>query len=303
MTLTGSIVVGSVAERVRFGPALLVLALWVGVGVPVLHHWFTPSGWATRLGVSDPLGGIRIHFVGGAAAAVATWRVGPRYGRFTREGLPNALPAHNLPVSYLGALLFVPGWAGWAQIQRPELPASELLEQGLLALAAAGMTATFYAWFRFGKPDIPLTINGLIAGLVGVSCGLGHFSSLAALLVGIGSGVLVVLGTVWLDRLRLDDPGGVVPMHGLAGLWGALAVGLLHREEGLLLGGGPRLLLVQALISAAIGVLSAGMALLSLVPFLRWGRLRATEEEQITGLDAVEHGNDAYADFQRVEFK
>jgi Amt family ammonium transporter len=306
----GMVSVSGISGRARFGAGLVVIAGIVGVLLPVVHHWvWSPDGWLAALGFRDFGGVAAIHLPAGCAALGCIAAVGSRTGRFTREGLPNALPAHNLPLSGLGVVLLSFGWMGLLFGRLAECPDSatvgigDLALRTLLAHFSGAAVAMCVAWGRFGKPDAALTLNGSVAGIVAVSGGVNAVSPLYAVVIGGIGGALVVLGTGWLDRSQVDDVGGVVPTHALAGAWGALATGLAHPTGGWLSGAGVSLLGVQILGIVVVAVASTAWGWGSCVLLSRFGRLRVTRDEELDGLDHTEHANEAYPDFQRAEFK
>ena len=299
-----SILTGAIMGRVRFAPALLALAVGVGFLFPMVQHWIWGDGWLARRGALDFAGATTIHLAAGTVGLVGAALLGPRFGRYTREGIPNAFPAHNLPLSATGVALLAFGWVGYHFVRALEVGGEGLVVRNtLLGFAGGGFAAMFLAWGRYGKPDVTLTLNGMVAGLVSISGIANATSDVAALAIGAIGGILSLFGTAWLDRWQVDDPGGIIPAHGLGGLWGTIAVGLLHADRGLLIGGGVGQLGAQLLAAAAVvfvvGVISAALFAI----LLRYGRLRPLVDEELVGLDAAEHANDAYADFQRVEFK
>ncbi|MBM3213860.1 ammonium transporter [Candidatus Poribacteria bacterium] len=309
----GTVAVSGMLGRTRFGASMIVILVTMGVIVPVVQHWvWHPNGWLHSLGFRDFGGAAAIHILGGAAALGATRAVGPRIGRYSREGLPNALPAHNLPMSAVGFWLLTIGWLGLlmgrgTQVSNivgvPTPPLAEIAVVALLGQSAGALAAMSFAWGRFGKPDVALILNGAVAGTVAVVAAADRLNPLAGVIVGGVGGFLSVLGTQWSDRLQLDDVGGVVPVHGLAGVWGCLVAGLLVPSEGLLMGGGSRLLVAQVIGIAAVAAAGAGAMWLTCTILSRFAGLRVSRDDELEGLDHVEHSNEAYPDFQRAEFK
>lgn len=301
----GLVAISGVLGRARFGSGLLLAAGLVGVWLPVTHHWiWNTDGWLTRGGFVDFGGAGTIHLSAGCAALGVTLAVGPRLGRFTREGLPNALPAHHLPLSAIGITLIGLGWvgvlAGRATEWNEPIPVGDLALRALLAHAAGGLVAMWVAWGHFGKPDAALTLNGSVGGIVAVSGAISFVSPLGAFVIGGVGGALVVLGTGWLDRWQVDDVGGVVPTHAFAGAWGLFATGL----EGLLFEGETFAFLGVQMLGVVVvaGTSTAwGWGLCTLL--CRFAGLRTTRDDELEGLDHTEHANEAYPDFQRAEFK
>lgn len=301
----GLVAISGALGRARFGSGLLLAVGLVGVWLPIAHHWvWNAEGWLARLGFVDFGGAGAIHLPAGCAALGVTIAVGPRLGRFTREGLPNALPAHHLPLSALGVTLIGFGWvgvlAGRAAEWSEPIPVGDLALRALLAHAAGGLVAMWVAWGRFGKPDAALTLNGSVGGIVAVSGAVPLVHPLGAFVIGGVGGALVVFGTGWLDRWQVDDVGGVVPIHALAGAWGLVATGM----ERLLFGGETLAFFGVQMLGLVVltGVSTAwGWGLCALL--CRFSRLRTHRDDELEGLDHTEHANEAYPDFQRAEFK
>jgi len=307
----GIVAVSGISGRSRFGAGLVMTGGVVGVLLPVVHHWVWGSGgWLGTLGFHDVGGVAAIHLPAGCAALGCTVAVGSRTGRFTREGLSNALPAHNLPLSALRVALMALGWMGLlvGRVGESEnglsgMEMGEVVLRTSLAHGAGALVAMCVAWGRFGKPDAALTLNGSVGGIVAVSGVADVVNPLYALVIGGVGGALVVVGTGWLDRRQVDDVGGVVPTHAFAGAWGTLAGGLVSPVGGLLWGGGPTLLGVQILGLAVIALASAAWGWGTCALLMRFGGLRTTRDDELDGLDHTEHANEAYPDFQRPEFK
>jgi ammonium transporter, Amt family len=285
-----TIVSGAVAERVRLSAFLGFAAVYVALVYPLVGMWQWGGGWLAELGFHDFAGSTVVHAVGGWAALAGAWMLGPRHGRFTG----NPPQAHSLPLAAIGALLLWFGWYGFnggSVLSADPAAVSLVVVTTTLSAAAGVMSAAMLSWLLDGKPDLGMALNGALAGLVGVTAGADVLSPLSAALVGAVSGVLVLLATRALARLRIDDPVGAVPVHLVCGVWGTLAVGLF---------GG------ASLGAQAVGVLATGafcfpvsLALFKVLD-LTVG-LRVTEEEEINGLDWEEHGVRAYGRPEVVE--
>jgi Amt family ammonium transporter len=303
-----TIVAGGMAERMRF-PAYLAYSFIISALIyPIIGHWVWGGGWLAELGFHDFAGSTVVHTVGGFAALVGTVIMGPRIGKFGRDGRPKVIQAHNLPLVSLGVFILWLGWFGFnagstlgfadpGQIARIAINTN-------MAAAASAMVTMALAWAKFGKPDLAFALNGVLAGLVGVTAPCAVIEPPGALLIGAISGVVVVYGVVLLDRLRIDDPVGAVAVHGLCGVWGTLAVGLLGQAalgapaDGLFHGGGLHALGVQALgVVACVGFVVATMAAVFKAIDLAIG-LRVSEEAELRGLDMREHGLESYGGFQ-----
>jgi Amt family ammonium transporter len=303
-----TIVAGAVAERMRFVAYLLYSFVISAFVYPVVGHWVWGGGWLSGLGFHDFAGSTVVHGVGGVTALVAAWMLGPRFGRFHKDGSPNYIGGHSLPLATIGVFILWFGWYGFNAgstlgMGEPEVVARVAINT-TLAPSAAAIVAMFVAWIRYGKPDLTLALNGALAGLVGITAPCAVVGSGASLAIGAVAGVLVVFGIEWLNRVRVDDVVGSFPVHGLCGIWGTLAVGLFGQEalsapaNGLFHGGGVGPFGVQAL-----GVL----ACLGFTAVVMWGvfktiavtiGLRVSHETELRGLDLDEHGLDSYSGFQ-----
>jgi Amt family ammonium transporter len=300
-----TIVSGAVAERIKFTDFLIFSLLLVGISYPITGHWvWSANAWLFNLhgedgGFRDFAGSTVVHAVGGWAALVGAAVLGPRTGKFAADGRINAIPGHNLSIATLGCLILWIGWFGFN-------PGSELAVNEAvpyiavttnLAGAAGGITATFTSWLRDGKPDLTMTINGILAGLVGITAGCNGVSYWGAVIIGAIAGIIVVYAVAFFDSIKIDDPVGAISVHLVNGTWGTLAVGLFNKEAGLFYGGG-----MQQLIDQIIGVVVIGIFTV-VFSVVVWSVLKATlgirvkPEEEIEGLDIGEHGMEAYSGF------
>ena len=303
-----TIVSGAVAERMRFVAYLAYSFLITAFIYPVVGHWIWGGGWLAQQNFHDFAGSLTVHAVGGTAALVGAWMLGPRFGRFNSDGSPNAIGGHSLPLMSLGVFILWFGWYGFNAgsslgFSDPELVARIALTT-TLAASAGSLTAMLTAWGRWGKPDLTLALNGALAGLVGITAPCAVVSPGASLFIGAAAGVLVVFGVGWLDRLHIDDPVGAVPVHLLCGVWGTLAVGLWGQAalgapaDGLFYGGGFGQLGIQSLgILTCLGFVGVSMlavfkAIDSVVG------LRVSHMTELKGLDSEEHGLESYSGFQ-----
>lgn len=303
-----TIVAGGMAERMKFISYLAYSFIISAFIYPIVGHWVWGGGWLARLNFHDFAGSTVVHATGGFAALVGTILLKPRIGKYNADGSPNFIAGHNIPLVALGTFILWFGWFGFNPgsalgMDDPGLVARITINTNLAA-AAGAVTAMFTAWGRFGKPDLALTLNGALAGLVGITAGCAVVAPGNAILIGAVAGVLCVFGVLWLDRLRIDDPVGAVPVHGLSGVWGTLAVGLFAEKSlgapanGLFLGGGFSSLVIQLLGTAAVVVfVSATMFLIFKTLDALFG-LRVSEDEELQGLDLGEHGMESYSGFQ-----
>ncbi len=304
-----TIVAGGMAERMKFQSYLIYSFLISAVIYPIIGHWVWGGGWLAQMNFADFAGSSVVHAVGGTAALIGTIILGPRLGKYKPDGSANAIAGHNIPLVSLGVFILWFGWFGFN-------PGSTLgIKDGgnLIALVAintnlsavAGtISAMLMVWFIGGKPELSLTLNGALAGLVAITAPCAFVSPGASLIIGAIGGTLVVLATFLLDKLHIDDPVGAFPVHGVNGIWGTLAVGLFGRQalglasDGLFYGGGFSQLGVQALgIAGIVGFVLLGMGLIFKLIDVTIG-LRVSPEEELKGLDIGEHGMEAYSGFQ-----
>jgi Amt family ammonium transporter len=303
-----TIVSGAMAERMRFVAYLTYSFLLTAFIYPVVAHWVWGGGWLANLNFHDFAGSTVVHAVGGIAALVGAWLLGPRIGRFNKDGSPNAIAGHNLPLVTIGVFILWFGWYGFNAgstlgMGEPEVVARVAMNT-TLAPAAGAIAAMVTAWVMFGKPDLTVALNGSLAGLVGITAPCAVVGSGSSIAIGIVAGVLVVYGITWLNVIRIDDPVGAIPVHGLCGIWGTLAVGVFGQaalgapSDGLFYGGGFGQLGVQALgVIACVGFTAIAMGIVFKAIDAVIG-LRVTRETELRGLDLDEHGMESYGGFQ-----
>jgi Amt family ammonium transporter len=303
-----TIVAGAVAERMRFVAYLAYSFIISAFVYPVVGHWVWGGGWLSDLGFHDFAGSTVVHAVGGVSALVGAWLLGARIGRFNADGSSNVILGHSMPLATLGVLVLWFGWFGFNAgstlgMGEPDVVARVAMNTAL-APSMGAIVAMIFAWTRYGKPDLTLALNGALAGLVAITAPCAVVTSGAAIWIGAAGGLLVVYGIELLNRIRIDDPVGAFPVHGLVGIWGTLAVGIFGQEalgspaNGLFYGGGFGQLGIQTL-----GV----MACLSFTAVVMWVvfkaidavvGLRVERETELRGLDIDEHGLEAYSGFQ-----
>nr|WP_217523163.1 ammonium transporter [Pleurocapsa sp. PCC 7327] len=314
-----TIVSGAVAERIKF-LAFFVFSLFLaGIGYPIAGHWIWGNGWLHRLGFWDFAGSTVVHSVGGWAALVGVVLLGPRIGKY-QNGNSLALPGHNLTTATLGGLILWLGWfgfnAGSTLAVEPHVITHVLLTTNMAA-ATGGIAATVTSWWYFGKPDLSVTINGVLSGLVGITASCRFVTIGWAGVIGLVAGVVVVFAVDFFDKLQIDDPVGAIAVHLVGGIWGTLAVALfalgsdvnlnpnfvLYEEgpaRGLLIGGGLaglRQLFVQLLGIASISLLTTILSWLAWSS-IKWAvGMRVSFDAELKGLDISEHGLHAYNDF------
>lgn len=294
-----TIVSGAVAERVKFNDFLIFSLLLTGISYPITGHWvWSGDGWLGAAGFSDFAGSTVVHSVGGWAALMGAAFLGPRIGKY-QDGQVNALPGHNMSIAMLGCLILWIGWFGFN-------PGSELAADSAvpfiavttnLSAAAGGVAATLTAWALSGKPDLSMIINGILAGLVGITAGCAGVNYLGAVIIGLIAGVLVVFSVGFFDSIKIDDPVGAVSVHLVCGIWGTLAVGLFDTASGLFFGGGFAQLGAQILGILSIGLFTVVASSIFWLILKSTMGIRVSPEEEMRGLDIAEHGMEAYSGF------
>jgi Amt family ammonium transporter len=297
-----TIVSGAMAERTKFTSYLLYTTFISGIIYPVVVHWvWSGQGWLGDLGFLDFAGSGVVHLTGGVAAFVGAAVLGPRIGKFDADGKPQTIPGHSLMLGALGVFILWFGWYGFnggSTLAAVGADFASVCVTTTLAAAAGSIAAMFTAWARpGGRPDPGMTLNGALAGLVGITAGCAFVSNLSSVVIGLVAGILVVFGTSWIERLKVDDPVGAVAVHGVNGIWGLLAVGLFAGDGGLFTGGGFELLGTQALGAVAIIAWTLVTSTIVFRGIKATTGLRVSPDEEIAGLDRVEHGASAYPEF------
>ncbi|MGF1536249.1 MAG: ammonium transporter [Elainellaceae cyanobacterium] len=294
-----TIVSGAVAERIHFISFLVFSLVLTGLIYPICGHWvWSSNGWLTNAGFIDFAGSTVVHSVGGWAALIGAVILGPRIGKY-QDGQPTALPGHNLSLATLGGLILWVGWFGFNP--GSELAVTEnvpyIAVTTNLAAASGGLAATLTSWMTFGKPDLSMIINGVLAGLVAITAGCAGVSFLGAVSIGVIGGIIVVFSVLFFDGIKVDDPVGALSVHLVNGVWGTLAVGLFDLEAGLFYGGGIGQIFAQMLGIMAIGAFVAAMSALIWLSLKLTLGIRVAKEEEILGLNVAEHGMEAYTGF------
>jgi Amt family ammonium transporter len=303
-----TIVSGAIAERTKFVSYLFLSFLVTAVVYPISGHWIWGGGWLSKLDAPmiDFAGSTVVHSVGGWIAMAGALVLGPRIGKYTKDGVARAIPGHNLPLVALGVFILWFGWFGF----NPGSTTAATGTIGLIAVttnlaaAMAALSAMTTAWLRYGKPDVSMSLNGVLAGLVAITAGCANVSPMAALIIGFGAGILVVLSIEFLDKvLKIDDPVGAISVHGVCGAFGTLCVGLFASPDfggtaGLFYGGGITQLITQIIGVGAVFVWAFGSGLVLFALLKITVGIRVTAEEELKGLDLTEHGSEAYSGFQ-----
>jgi len=307
-----TIVSGTVAERIKYGSFIVFSALLVAFVCPVVGHWIWGGGWLAELGFWDFAGSTVVHSTGARAALAGVLVLGPRIGEYAKDGSVRPIPGHNMTSAMTGAFILWLGWFGFnpgSTMAADPGSISHILVTTSMAAAAGALTATAVAWVVFGKPDLGMTINGALGGLVGITADCAFVSVSSSLLIGAIAGAIIVFGVLLLDKLHLDDPVGALAVHGMGGIFGTLAVGLFAQDaiapgttgNGLFFGDGLDLLGSQALGTVAVGAFVFALSLAAWLAIKATIGVRVSEEEELEGLDIGEHGNRAYPDFVQTE--
>ncbi|MGL1892490.1 MAG: ammonium transporter [Spirochaetaceae bacterium] len=306
-----TIVAGGMAERMKFKAYLIYSFLISAFVYPIIGHWVWGGGWLSTLNFADFAGSAVVHTTGGIAALVGTIILKPRTGKYRPDGSVKMIAGHNIPLASLGVFILWFGWFGFNAGSTLGVGDGSLISlvaiNTNLAAAAGGIIAMVVVWIKSGKPDLSMALNGALAGLVAVTAPCAFISPVSAIIIGSIGGFLVVFASLLLDKLKIDDPVGAFPVHGVNGIWGALSIGLFGREslgltsDGLLFGGGFDVLGVQALgIVSIVAFVAVVMGLIFLIIDKTVG-LRASVDEEYIGLDIGEHGLEAYSGFQIIE--
>jgi Amt family ammonium transporter len=302
---------GAMAERTKFSSYLIFSAVMTGFIYPVIVHWTWAGGWIAQMSVGDAVysdfaGSGVVHMTGGIAALMGAVFLGPRIGKYDENGKPRAIPGHSIPFAILGVFILWLGWFGFN-------PGSELAADSyvmtvglntLLASVAGGFATTITIWLVAGKPDLAMIGNGVLAGLVSITAPCGAVNPGMSVVIGLVGGVLVVFAVLFFDKIKVDDPVGAVSVHGVCGAWGLLSIGLFAKyddaflgrnDAGLFYGGGFDQLGMQALM---LVIIAAWVVITSSIVFFVLKAtigLRVAREEEIEGLDFLEHGIEGYA--------
>lgn len=317
---SATIVSGAMAERTNF-KAYCLYSAFISLAIyPIAGHWVWGGGWLSEIGFHDYAGSAIVHMLGGTLALVGAAILGPRIDKYKKDGTARAIPGHNILIGALGVLILWVGWFGFNPASSGALV--EVSDAGIvlnadataeaakvfittnLAACAASVTTMFFTWIRYGKPDVSMTLNGVLAGLVAITASCDVVSPFASIIIGVVGAILLCLAVPFIDtKVKIDDPVGAISVHGINGLWGTIAVGLFASDracagQGLFYGGGFKLLGTQILGAAAIIVWALVLGAILFGVLKKAGILRAKPEEELKGLDATEHGlPSAYPDF------
>lgn len=295
-----TIISGAVAERTKFS-AYMVYSIFVSALIyPVFGGWawgslFNGNGWLEGLGFIDFAGSTVVHSVGGWLALAGAIVVGPRLGKYDKKGKVKPIPGHSIPLAGLGVFLLWFGWYGFnpGSTTTGDSSIAIIAVTTTLAAAAGAITAMLATWIKYGKSDIGMTLNGALAGLVGITAGCANVTPVSSVIIGGIAGVLVLYSVLFFDKIKVDDPVGAVSVHGVCGAWGTLAAGLFDTGGFSMKVVGVQLIGIGACFAWAF---ITGLILFKLIDMVIG--MRVTKEEEMAGLDFCEHGATAYPDFQ-----
>ncbi|WP_167617739.1 ammonium transporter [Maribellus sediminis] len=297
-----TIVSGAMAERTEFKSYLIFSIVITVVIYPISGHWTWGGGWLSQLGFHDFAGSSIVHSVGAWVGLAGAALIGPRIGKYGKDGKAKAIPGHNLALGALGVFILWFGWFGFN-------PGSQLAAAGTdnavaighiavttnLAAAAGAVTAMMVSWFRYKRPALSISLNGALAGLVAITAGCDAVNPMGAMFIGIIAGFVLPFAVEFIDKvLKVDDPVGAISVHGVSGALGTLAVGLFSTSEGLFYGGGAKLLGIQAIGVLAFFVWAFGLGLILFFILKKANILRVSKRIEEEGLDVYEHGESAY---------
>ena len=298
-----TIVSGAVAERVHYKAFILFAGLLTAVVYPVVGHWIWGGGWLAKMGMMDFAGSTVVHAVGGSAALAGALLLGPRLGKYGKDGKTRPIPGHSMALVTLGGLILWLGWFGFNPGSTMAADGGAIAHIALttnLAAAAGTVVATLYAWMRMGKPDLSLSVNGCLAGLVAITAPCAFVTTGAAALIGAIAGFIVIEAVIAFDRVRIDDPVGATSVHLVCGIFGTLCVGLFGKKElglphdGLFNGGGFAQLYPQAVGVGTAVVFSFAVSYAFWYILKKTMGIRVSEEAELLGLDISEMGMEAY---------
>lgn len=308
-----TIVSGAVAERIKY-LSFIAFSFVMAIAIyPIVGHWIWGGGWLAGKGFVDFAGSTVVHSVGGWAALTGVYILGPRIGKYGADGKINAIPGHNFTAATIGCLILWLGWFGFnpgsTMAADPTAIANVALTTNMAA-AAGTLSATAVAWLMLGKPDLGMTLNGCLAGLVAITAPCAWVTVPASLIIGAIGGALVVLGVLFFDRMKADDPVGATSVHLLNGVFGTICVGLFSHPDlipagaaqkpGLFYGGGAEQLITQLTGVVAVGGYVIAVSAVAWLIIKAVMGLRVSAEEETEGLDIGEHGHEAYHGFQFV---
>ena len=295
-----SIVSGALAERMKLWSYAFLVVCFCGFIYPLVANWvWNPQGWLALRGFNDFAGSAAVHAMGGFSALAAAMVLGPRIGKYSKEGTSNTIPGHNLPLASIGAFILWFGWFGFnpgstlGAVGNWELIGSVVVNT-FLASASGGIATMFYTYYSYGKIDITMVINGVLAGLVSITAGCNVVNPFSAIIIGLIAGVLVDIAVLFFDKVKIDDPVGAIAVHGINGLFGTIAVGLFANEGGLFFSGATDLLITQIIGVVTIAVFSFIVTFILMKLMKITVGIRITSQEEEEGIDSVSFGVKSY---------
>lgn len=303
-----TIVSGAVAERIKYISFIVFSFVLTLLIYPIVGHWIWGGGFLAELGMFDFAGCTVVHSVGGWAALAGAMILGPRFGKYTKDGKINPIPGHSLSLATIGLFILWLGWFGFnpgSTMEANGSAISHIVMTTNLSAIVAVLSSTITSWIVIGKPDLGMTINGCLAGLVGITASCAFVSITSAMIIGLISGIVVVFAVMFFDRMKIDDPVGAIAVHLVNGILGTLYVGLFAEDQiagvetgnGLFFGGGLSLLGKQALGVVCVGAFVFAASVLVWLAIKKTIGLRVSLQEEIQGLDVNEHGNQAYPEY------
>jgi len=291
-----TIVSGAVAERMKIGAFMIFTIIYVGLVYPIAGSWKWGGGFLDQMGFYDFAGSTLVHSVGGWAALVAVYLLGARIGKF-KDGKPQAIPGHSIPLATVGVLILWLGWFGFnggsVLSADPELTSLTLVTT-CLAAAAGGVVAALVSFLKYKNLDLTMFLNGILGGLVGITAGADVMTPESAIVIGGIAGALIVFAVAFIDAIKLDDPVGAIAVHLICGIWGTLAVGIFSTNP-------EHTFLIQLTGVACYAVFCLITSFLIIFTLKKTIGIRVSEKEELEGLDAHEHGMDAYPNFRLNE--
>jgi Amt family ammonium transporter len=297
-----TIVSGAMAERTKFSGYLIYSAAICGFIYPIFGSWawgglYNGNGWLENLGFIDFAGSTVVHSIGGWTSLAGAVVLGPRIGKYSKDGKVQPIPGHNIPLAALGVFILWFGWFGFnpGSTTAANKDIAMIFVNTNLAAAAGAVLAMMTAWIKFKKPDVGMSLNGALAGLVAITSPCATVTPFSSVIIGAVAGILVVLAVLFFDMIKVDDPVGAISVHGVNGAWGTLAAGIFN------IGGtSPKIIGVQVLGICAAFIWAFGVSFIVFKLIDKTIGLRVSPEEELEGLDFGEHGANAYPDFQIV---
>ena len=289
-----TIVSGAVAERIKLPSFMVIATVLVGIAYPITGYWKWGGGWLDQMGFYDFAGSSLVHAFGGFAALAGVLVLGPRIGKYLPGGKMKPILGHSMPLATIGVFLLFLGWFGFnggSVLSADPGLLSLVFVTTALAAAAVGFSSIVAGWALLKKPDLSMSLNGILAGLVGITAGADSVGVWSAVLIGLIAGVLVVCAILFFDKMKIDDPVGAISVHGICGIWGTVAVGLFNSEISFV---------TQLIGTLSISAFAFGVSLVLFTVVKATMGIRVGPEEETEGLDIGEHGMEAYPDFGQV---